>query len=147
MNDLETDRLLGRGWRDDDLEPFAAINADETVMAFYPATLSRQQSDALAARFEQSLEEDGFGPCAVVVKATRHFIGYVGLSMAEIAAPFTPAVEVGWRLSRASWGHGYATEAARACLGYGFFDSRLGFVQGLGEIVSFTGDATKNLSR
>ncbi len=129
---LETDRLHLRDWRDDDLEAFAAMNADKNVMEFYPAAYSRKQSDAFAERLQQSLDDNGFGLYAVEVKSTHNFIGYVGLAKAEFPAAFTPAVEIGWRLAFHSWGHGFATEAARSCLAYGF--SEFGF----GELVSFT---------
>ncbi len=108
------------------------MNADETVMEFYPATLNRRQSDALAMRCRRSMDEDGFGLYAVEVKSTRDFIGYVGFAKAEFAAAFTPAVEIGWRLAFRSWGNGYATETAKACVAHGF--SELGF----DELVSFT---------
>ena len=129
---LETDRLLLRHWRDDDLEPFAAMNADEKVMEFYPAPYSRDQSDASATRFQKSLVENGFGLYAVEVKSTHDFIGYVGLAKVEFPAAFTPALEIGWRLAFHSWGQGYAAEAARATLSYGFSDL------GVSELVSFT---------
>lgn len=134
---LETDRLRLRDWCDGDCEPFAVMNADGKVMAFYPSTLTREQSDAAARRFQQGLAKDGFGLYAVEVKSTRDFIGYVGLTRAEFAAPFTPAVEVGWRLARDAWGHGYATEAARACIACGF--SEFGFA----ELISFTTRANR----
>ena len=129
---LETDRLRLRSWRDDDLEPFAAMNAHEKVMEFYPATYSRDESDAFAMRCRLGLEANGFGLFAVEVKSTRNFIGYVGLMKADFPAVFTPAVEIGWRLAFHAWGRGYAAEAARACLAYGFTEV------GLHEIVSFT---------
>lgn len=132
MTCLETDRLLLRGWRGGDLEPFAAMNADARVMEFYPATLGREQSDASVKRFQQGLDENGFGLYAAEVKSTRSFIGYVGFAKAEFPAAFTPAVEIGWRLAFDSWGMGYATEAAKACVAHGF--SGLGF----DELVSFT---------
>ncbi len=129
---LETDRLHLRNWRDDDLDPFAAMNADRNVMEFYPATYSREESDAFAGRCRQGLKENGFGLFAVEVKSTRNFIGYVGLAKAEFSAAFTPAVEIGWRLAFHSWGRRYATEAAKACLAYGFAEV------GLPDLVSFT---------
>ena len=101
-------------------------------MEFFPAAYSREQSDAFAEWIQQSLDENGFGLYAVEVKSTRNFIGFVGLAKAEFPAAFTPAVEIGWRLAFHSWGHGYATEAARACLAYGFSDF------GFRELVSFT---------
>lgn len=129
---LETERLLLRRWRDGDLEPFAALNADPEVMEHFPAPLTRAESDALVARTEAAFDEVGYGLWAVEVKAWGAFVGFTGLVRQTFPAHFTPAVEVGWRLARSAWGHGYATEAATAALGYGFD------VVGLDEIVSMT---------
>jgi len=133
----KTDRLLLRGWRDDDLEPFAALNADPEVMRHFPAPLARAESDALAAGIAEHLDGEGWGLWAVEVAGAGpggrgRFAGFTGLSAPGFAAPFGPAVEVGWRLARWAWGHGYATEAATAALDVGFDDL------GLDEIVSFT---------
>jgi ribosomal-protein-alanine N-acetyltransferase len=130
--ELQTERLRLRRWRDEDLEPLAALNADSEVMEFMPAPLTRAESDAMVGRFEDGFERRGFGVFAVEVSATGEFAGFVGLAAATFDAPFTPAVEVGWRLARHHWGFGYATEAATAALADGF--DRLE----LDEIVSFT---------
>jgi RimJ/RimL family protein N-acetyltransferase len=132
MIHLESDRLLLRDWIEDDFEPFAALNADETVMAHFPAPLGRAQSDSFAKRIQQGLDHNGFGLYAVAVKATGGFIGFVGFSRVGFKAAFTPAVEIGWRLAYSAWGQGYATEAAKACLNHGF--AKLGFQ----NLVSFT---------
>ena len=129
---LQTDRLLLRRWREDDLVPFAALNADRNVMEHFPALLEREQSDALARWIERHLAQEGFGLWAVEVAGEVPFIGFVGLNRVPFEAHFTPAVEVGWRLARPHWGKGYATEAARAALTFGFDEV------GLTEIVSFT---------
>jgi ribosomal-protein-alanine N-acetyltransferase len=130
--ELFTDRLRLRRWQESDREPFAALNADPTVMEFYPARLSRAQSDATVERIAASFEQLGIGLWAVEIMTTNTFAGYVGLLPATFDAHFTPAVEVGWRLARFSWGLGYATEAAGAAIADGF--DRMGF----DEIVSFT---------
>jgi len=130
--ELRTSRLLLRRWRDDDREPFAALNADPTVMEHFPAPLRREESDALADRIQSGLEERGWGLWAVEVPGTASFVGFVGLNPATFDAPFTPAVEVGWRLAREHWGRGYATEGARSALDVGFD------ALALDEIVSFT---------
>lgn len=129
---LRTERLLLRQWRDEDLEPFAALNADPETMRFFPAPPTREQSDALAAIARGQIEDEGWGLWAVEVEDGASFIGFVGLSRPSFEAHFTPAVEVGWRLAREHWGHGYATEAARAAVAHGFEEL------GLDEIVSFT---------
>jgi RimJ/RimL family protein N-acetyltransferase len=130
--ELETARLRLRRWRAEDREPFAALNADAEVMEHFPAPLSRGESDALAARIEVDFERRGFGLWAVEVRASGEFVGFVGLDLPQIEAHFMPAVEAGWRLARPAWGNGYATEAARAALAFGF--ERLG----LEEIVAMT---------
>jgi RimJ/RimL family protein N-acetyltransferase len=132
MAELRTERLQLRQWRDEDLGPFAELNGDPETMRFFPAPPSREESDQLAARERRQIEEEGWGLWAVEVVGGAGFIGFVGLARPSFEARFTPAVEVGWRLARDHWGHGYATEAGRAALAHGFEDL------GLEEIVSFT---------
>jgi RimJ/RimL family protein N-acetyltransferase len=130
--ELRCERLVMRAWRLTDREPFAALNADPVAMEHFPSTLDRAQSDAFADRSEAGLRDRGWGLWAVEAPGVADFIGIVGLNEARFDAPFTPAVEVMWRLARAHWGRGYATEAARAAVAAGF-----GQVD-LEEIVSFT---------
>ena len=130
--ELETSRLRLRRWREEDREPFAAINADPRVMEFFLAPLTRRQSDDLIDRIEDGFGRDGFGLWALERRDDGTLIGLTGLSAPEFEAHFTPAVEVGWRLASSAWGHGYATEAALAALGFAFDDA------GLDEVVSFT---------
>jgi ribosomal-protein-alanine N-acetyltransferase len=132
MAQLATERLLLRQWREADLAPFAALNADAEVMRYFPSCLSRSQSDGLAARIQATIACQGWGLWAVEIVQRRPFIGFVGLSRPRFEAHFTPAVEVGWRLDRRHWGNGYATEAAAAALTFGFDHL------GCDEIVSFT---------
>jgi RimJ/RimL family protein N-acetyltransferase len=129
---LETDRLVLRPWRPQDRDPFALMNADARVMEHFPAMLTRAESDALADRIERALAADGYGLWAVEVRGRDSFAGFVGLAPVGFDAHFTPAVEVGWRLVAHAWGHGYASEAAREALRFGFGEA------GLREIVSFT---------
>jgi ribosomal-protein-alanine N-acetyltransferase len=132
MPELRTDRLLLRRWRGADRRPFAILNADPEVMAHFPEPMMRAASDQMVDRIEAAFDRDGFGLWAVEVVATGRFIGFAGMNEVGFTAHFTPAVEVGWRLAREAWGHGYATEAARAALGFGFD------TVGLAEVVSFT---------
>jgi RimJ/RimL family protein N-acetyltransferase len=117
---IETPRLLLREWTDADLEPYAAMNADPAVMEHFPALLSRAESDAQAGRIRAQAEERGFGLYAVELPGRAPFIGFVGLMAPTFEAHFTPCVEIGWRLARAHWGLGYASEGARAALRFGF---------------------------
>jgi RimJ/RimL family protein N-acetyltransferase len=129
---LATPRLILRQWRDSDLAAFAAINADPAVMQFMAARLDREASDALARRIQTRIAESGYGLFAVAVPGVAPFIGFTGLAAPPFEAHFTPCIEIGWRLARAFWGFGYATEAATAVLAFAFDTLRLP------EIVSFT---------
>jgi RimJ/RimL family protein N-acetyltransferase len=130
--ELRTDRLYLRRWVPADRIRFAALNADPRVMAHFSATLSREESDALAARIETHFEEHGFGLWAVEIPDIVPFVGFVGLSIPRFEAPFAPCVEIGWRFAVEAWGCGYATEGAQAVLEFGWE------ALGLSEIVSFT---------
>jgi RimJ/RimL family protein N-acetyltransferase len=141
LRPLCTERLLLRPWRDDDLAPFAALNADPRVMQHLPGLLSRDDSDAMAARIRAHFAARGFGLFAVEVPGVAPFIGFIGLATPSFEAHFTPCVEVGWRLAAAHWGRGYAIEGARAAVAHGF--SALG----LDEIVSMTVPANERSRR
>ena len=132
MSELATSRLTLRQWRDADLAPFAALNADPEVMRYFSATMTQAQSAEFAGYVRDTIERQGWGLWAVEVNDGPPFVGFVGLNRVSFESHFTPAVEVGWRLARPFWGNGYATEAGEAALAYGF--ERLD----LEEIVSFT---------
>jgi RimJ/RimL family protein N-acetyltransferase len=129
---IRTERLLMREWRNDDLAPFAVLNADPRVTEHFASSLTPPESDDLVERIRTCWRERGYGLWALERTDTGEFIGYTGLWPAEFDAPFTPAVEVGWRLAPEHWGHGFATEAGHEAVRYGFE------TVGLPEIVSFT---------
>ena len=129
---LRTERLILRHWRPSDREPFSQINADPRVMEFMPGTLSREESDLLVDRIEAHFRHQGFGLCAVELCRDHNFVGFIGLAVPAFHAPFTPCVEIGWRLSADHWGQGLATEGARAMVRHAFE------VLKLHSVVSFT---------
>jgi ribosomal-protein-alanine N-acetyltransferase len=129
---LRTERLILRPWRDEDLAPFAALNADPRVREHFPSCLSRAESDSSARKIRAHFEARGYGLWAAEVVGAAMFIGFIGLAEPSFRAHFTPCVEIGWRLAHDAWGRGYATEGARAALAFGFDVLRLG------EIISMT---------
>jgi len=137
---LSSGRIRLRQWRKTDREAFAAMNADPRVMEFFRSRLTRDESDALVDHIEKHFRERNYGLWALEVTDVAPFIGFAGLHFAQFSAPFTPCVEIGWRLAYDYWGHGYATEAARLALAHGFG------ALALPEIVSFT-STTNHRSR
>lgn len=132
--EFDTPRLRLRQWRESDLAPFFALACDPQVMEFLLPLPTRADSDASADRAKALIAKNGWGFWAVERKDTGEFIGFTGLNVPMAALPFSPCVEIGWRLSRANWGQGFATEAARGAL-------QVGFAQlALDEIVAFTAE-------
>ncbi|MGA3151828.1 MAG: GNAT family N-acetyltransferase [Streptosporangiaceae bacterium] len=129
---IRTSRLMMRRWRDNDRDLYAAMNADPEVMRYFPAPLDRAASDGSVDRIEELFERQGFGLWALEVISTGQFIGFTGLNPMPEGVPGAGGMEVGWRLARHAWHHGYATEAARAAVGVAFGGA------GLDEIWSIT---------
>lgn len=127
---LRTERLTLRSWRDDDREPFAAMNADPQVREFFPSTQTREESDRSVDRFIAHEADHGFAFWAAEVDG--EFAGFIGLSVTSFDTGFPYADEIGWRLARKFWNQGLATEGARACLEYAWT------TLGRDRIVAFT---------
>lgn len=129
---LLTPRLLLRQWSDSDLLPFAEMSRDTEVMKFFPKPLEESDAFAMALRCKDLIASRGWGLWVAEERLTGEFLGFIGLHVPSDDLPFSPCVEIGWRLNRAHWGKGLATEGARAALDFGFESL------GLDEIVSFT---------
>lgn len=132
MKIIETDRLILRTWKEQDIDAMALIDQDPKVCEFLPGIGNRDATEAGVRRIIQHYEKHGFCLYAVELKSTHQFIGWIGLSIPSFEAHFTPAVEIGWRLNSQHWNKGYATEGAKAVLYYAFTKLNLN------EIVSFT---------
>jgi RimJ/RimL family protein N-acetyltransferase len=129
---IQTSRLIMRRWQDSDREPFADLNGDPETMQYFAATIDRAASDAFVDVMESRFDEQGYGLWALEVAGTGDFIGFTGLNPMPAGVPGAGGMEVGWRLARPAWHHGYATEAARAALDVAFNGA------GLPEIWSMT---------
>jgi RimJ/RimL family protein N-acetyltransferase len=116
---IETPRIRLRRWQDRDRDAFAALHADPEVMADYGGPLDRPQSDAKLDRYVAAFDRCGFSRWAIETP-DGGFLGYAGIMPSRPEHPLGPHVEIGWRLLRAAWGRGYATEAATAALRDGF---------------------------
>ena len=138
---LTTSRLRLRSWRAEDLEPFAALNADPRVREFFPSLQTYQESADSVAHIRNHFQRRGFGLWAIEVIGGAPFIGFIGLSVPSFDAPFMPAVELGYRLAFEHWGHGYATEGSRAALAFGFA------TVGLREVVAMTASGNQRSRR
>ena len=131
MAEITTDRLILRGWREADLAPWAAMNADPEVRRYVGPLLTFEQAAAWVLNYQDDLDRYGFGFWAVEIRTSGEFIGFTGLNTVDEEMPFA-GVELGWRLARPAWGHGYATEAGLAALRYGFG------TMGLPEVLAVT---------
>lgn len=129
--ELKTERLLLRQWKKEDYSHFAKLNADPAVMKYYPSTLSKAESNAMADKIQSILSEKLWGFWALEIIETKQFIGFVGLHEPSYDLPVTPCIEIGWRLAKEHWGKGYATEAGKAALTFAFENL------GLNEVYSF----------
>jgi RimJ/RimL family protein N-acetyltransferase len=139
---LETTRLLLRPWRDEDIAGFVAMSADPAVMEYLlPLSERGLSAETWVARKRAHWVEHGFGQWVVELPGDASFIGVIGLETISYEAHFTPAVEVAWRLARPYWRQGYATEAARTALDYGFSQLELQ------EIVAVTVPANQRSRR
>jgi RimJ/RimL family protein N-acetyltransferase len=132
MKILETERLMLRTWNDNDVQPMLAINQDPKVMEYFPGLQDLEMTKNFIDKVNAHFENHGYSLYTTVRKDTNEFIGFIGLLIADFKAHFTPATEIGWRLSSNHWGQGFATEGAKAVLDYAFRELKIP------EIVSFT---------
>ena len=131
MSYIETDRLILRSWKLEDLPLFIEMNQDARVMRYFPSILTDEQTESFYNRIQSEFERNGWGLYAVELKSNGTFIGYVGLHEIGFDANFTPGVEIGWRLDADYHNQGLATEAAKEVL-------KLAKKRGVQRLYSFT---------
>ena len=130
--DLESERVRLRQWVESDVSGFIRLNSDPDVMQYFPKTLTEKESEEFVSVMSSIIDKQGWGFWAAELKPSQEFIGFVGLNSPRTIFPFSPCVEVGWRLHKEYWGNGYATEAGRISLAYAFD------ILKIDEVVSFT---------
>lgn len=140
MIHLETERLIMRGWIETDIRPFAVMNKDERIMEYFPFHLNEEESMQIIGVFCDRMQQKGHVYLPLIEKESEKFVGIVNLAPVSFDSHFTPATEIGWRLAYDFWGKGYATEAAKKLIEYGFNELLLD------QIVSFTAVANKRSS-
>jgi len=140
MIELETERLIMRGWIEADIRSFAAMNRDERIMEFFPFRLNEEETMQMIGIFCDRMQQEGHLYLPLIEKKSENFVGIVNLAPVSFTAHFTPATEIGWRLAFDFWGNGYATEAAKKLIEYGFNELHLD------QIVSFTATGNKRSS-
>ena len=136
INPIETERLLLRQWIDSDIEAFTKINGDEEVMRFFPRPYNKSETIRSVEYYSAHIAEHGFGMFAVDEKSSNSFIGFIGIAWIGYELPFTPAVEIGWRLDKSFWGKGLATEGALKCLELGFQKFELNKIASMTALVN-----------
>lgn len=141
MKVIETERLILRTWKEEDVQKYYEINLDEKVIEFLLGSLTIEQSKAFIEGANKQFEERGYTLFAAELKETGELLGFIGLNYTDFKSEFTPCVEIGWRLSSKCWGQGLAPEGAIACLKFAFEECKLG------EIISFTFVGNENSVR
>ncbi|RUR08875.1 GNAT family N-acetyltransferase [Legionella sp. km772] len=132
MKQINTERLLLRTWNEKDVLPFYEMGQDPRVMEYFPSLWTMEMVKDFINRMVVQLLEKNYTLWALEEKKSQQFIGFVGLNTPTWETPFTPNIEIGWRLAFNYWGKGYASEAAKAVLGYAFASLALS------EITAFT---------
>jgi len=136
MNLFHSERLGFRPWSENDLPKMSAINADPLVMEFFPSTATIEQTEGLIKKMKKMYAEKGYCYFAVDQLEDQQFIGFIGLSEQTYEAPFTPCVDIGWRLGKQYWGRGYATEGAKRCLELDFQNLGLNNIKAVAPVIN-----------
>jgi RimJ/RimL family protein N-acetyltransferase len=137
LREYQTPRLLLRQWKDSDREPFSEMSSDSRVMEHFPNPLSRSESDAVVDKIISLIKERGWGFWALEEKSTGRFLGFTGLHIPIPELPFSPCVEIGWRLMFSAWGKGFASEAAAKALEVAFENIKLEEVVAFATLSNF----------
>ncbi|NJB72913.1 RimJ/RimL family protein N-acetyltransferase [Saonia flava] len=125
---FKSERLGFRNWNETDLTEFSKLNADMKVMEHFPKPLTKNQTAKLIQRFKNHYEKNGHTYFATDILESGELIGFIGLAFQDYKTDFTPAVDIGWRLKKSSWGNGFATEGAKKCLEFAFNQLKINYV-------------------
>lgn len=129
-------RLGFRNWEESDIPELVKINQDDDVMAWFPKKPSPEETIRFIHRMQYTFHKKDFCYFAVDTLSDGAFVGFIGLNEQTFPSDFTPCVDIGWRLKKAAWNNGYATEGARACLAYGFTQVNLNQIAAMAPVVN-----------
>ena len=126
---IETTHLTLRAWQPEDAERWHTLLQEDDILRYFPNPKPplRAKADEYIRHHLEHWEKFGCGHWAVVTRADGQVVGWNGLEF----LPELRVTEVAYLLSRSVWGRGYATEAARAAVKFGFEKAELDQIIGL----------------
>ncbi|TBW27166.1 GNAT family N-acetyltransferase [Gramella sp. KN1008] len=133
---FQSARLGFRNWQEADIDKLYKINSDKRVMEFFPSVVNREDTASFINRMKKMFIEKGFCYFALEKLKTGEFIGFTGLAEQSFESEVTPCIDIGWRLDSEYWGQGFATEAANACLNYGFNELNIEKIRSIAPVIN-----------
>jgi RimJ/RimL family protein N-acetyltransferase len=133
---FKSSRLGFRNWVEEDLQELASMNCDPEVMRYFPQIYTVEESRQFLLRMQSHFNMHGYNYFAVDLLSSNNFVGFIGLCYQDYAAPFTPCVDIGWRLKRSAWGRGFATEGAIANLHFAYDELKLTSIFSIASMIN-----------
>lgn len=133
---FQSQRIGFRNWQDQDIALLLQLNQNKDVMRYFPRLQTEVECTAFLRRMQQLYLDKGYTYFVAEQLENQAFMGFIGLAWQTFVSPFTPCVDIGWRLLPSFWGKGYATEGAKRCLEYGFKTLKLQNIKAVAPLVN-----------